>query len=42
MSPQTWMSLTKYYIGFLDNGVAELMEDLAEYHAMAWTLGSSQ
>ena len=33
VSPQTWMSLTKYYIGFLENGVAELIEDLAEFHS---------
>ena len=33
VSPQTWMSLTKYYIGFLENGVADLLEDLAEFHS---------
>ena len=33
VSPVTWMSLTKYYIGFLENGKAELVEDLSSFHS---------
>ena len=33
ISPQSWMGLAKYYIGFLENGVPDLVEDLSEYHS---------
>ena len=29
----TWQTLSKYYIGFLENNVVELMEDLHELHS---------
>ena len=29
----TWQTLSKYYIGFLENNVVELMEDLHEFHS---------
>ena len=32
ISPTTWLTLGKYYIGFLENGVLGLIEDLHEYH----------
>ena len=32
ISPTTWLTLEKYYIGFLENGVVGLIEDLHEYH----------
>ena len=28
-----WLKLTKHYIGFLENGVPELVDDLHEYHS---------
>ena len=31
ISPTTWLTLGKYYIGFLENGVLDLIEDLREY-----------
>ena len=33
ISSTTWMSLTKYYIGFLENGAGDLVEDLSEFHS---------
>ena len=33
ISPTTWLTLGKYYIGFLENGVVDLIEDLHEYHS---------
>ena len=29
----TWQTLSKYYIGFLENNVVELIEDLHEFHS---------
>ena len=29
----TWQTLSKYYIGLLENNVVELMEDLHEFHS---------
>ena len=31
ISPTTWLTLGKYYIGFLEKGVLDLIEDLHEY-----------
>ena len=33
ISPTTWMTLSKYYIGFLVNGCVDLVEDLHEFHS---------
>ena len=33
ISPTTWLILGKYYIGFLKNGVVDLIEDLQEYYS---------
>ena len=33
ITPQTWLNLCKYYIGFLENGVVDLVEDLHEFHS---------
>ena len=33
ITPLTWMTLVKYYVGFLENGVPELVEDLHEFHS---------
>ena len=33
ISATTWLTLGKYYIGFLENGVVDLIEDLHEYHS---------
>ena len=32
-SPTCWMSLAKYYIGFLENGMVDMIEDLADFHS---------
>ena len=29
----SWLTLGKYHIGFLENGVVDLIEDLHEYHS---------
>ena len=31
--PHSWLSLAKYYIGFLENGTVDLVEDLHEFHS---------
>jgi hypothetical protein len=33
ISPVSWMTLAKLYTGFLENGVADLVDDLMEYHS---------
>ena len=33
ISPSSWMTLSKYYIGFLENGVVDLVEDLGDFHS---------
>ena len=33
ISPDSWMTLSKYYIGFLDEGMTELVEDLSYFHS---------
>ena len=32
ISPASWLTLGKYFIEFLENGVVEWVEDLNEYH----------
>ena len=31
--PQTWMSICKYYVSFLENDVVDLVDDLQEFHS---------
>ena len=33
VSPDSWITLSKYYIGFLDEGLTELVEDLPYFHS---------
>ena len=33
VGPESWMTLSKYYIGFLDEGLTDLVEDLSYFHS---------
>ena len=33
ISPSAWMTLSKYYIGFLENQAVDLIEDLNDFHS---------
>ena len=33
ISPTTWLTLAKYFIGFLENDLVALVDDLAEFHS---------
>ena len=33
VSPTAWLTLTKYYIGFLENDCMDMLEDLSEFHS---------
>ena len=33
VSPNNWLTLTKYYIGFLENDCMDMLQDLSEFHS---------
>ena len=33
VSPTSWLTLSKYYIGFLENNCVDLLEDLTDFHS---------